>query len=321
LSAALSALVPADLAQGQTQSLASPPPAAPFSVHPAQSGEDSGAYTICISANEVNLLFTVSNRHGRFVKDLKQSDFALLDNQKAPAQIFSFSQQTNLPLRVGILIDTSSSIRQRFYFEQRAATEFLVQWLRPKVDKAFIMGFDATPVMKQDWTNNLDQLKAGIQAAKPGGGTALYDALYAACRDKLLDSTPGPVPERKVIILVSDGDDNQSRAVLGASIDMCQRAETIVYTISTNTGSWFGRGDEVLNMISEATGGTAFYPQKLEEISNGFRQIADELRSQYALQYKPADFRADGSFRGIYLSCLDRRYKVRAKRGYFTPRD
>ena len=319
--AALSALVPAALAQNQAQPQASSPPAAPSSVQPAQSGEDSGAYTIRTSANEVNLLFTVSNGHGRFMKDLKQSDFALLDDQKAPAKVFSFSQETNLPLRVGILIDSSASIRRRFNFEEQATIEFLVQLLRPKMDKAFIMGFAATPDLKQDWTNNLDQLKTAIQAAKPGGGTALYDALYTACRDKLLDSTSGPVPERKVIILVSDGDDNQSQALLDDSIDMCQRAETIVYTISTNTGPWFGHGDDVLKKISEATGGTAFYPQKLEEISNGFRHITDELRSQYALQYKPADFRADGSFRGIYLSCLDKRYKVRAKRGYFTPID
>jgi Ca-activated chloride channel homolog len=321
LSVAVSALMPGTLAQGQTQSQSGRPTAAPSSVQLAHNGEDSGTYTIRTSANEVNLLFTVSDRHGRFMKDMKQSDFALRDDQKAPAKVYSFSQETNLPLRIGILIDTSSSIRQRFNFERQAATEFLVQLLRPKMDKAFIMGFDATPHLKQDWTNNLDQLTAGIKAEKAGGGTALYDALYVACRDKLLDSRLGAVPQRKVIILLSDGDDNESRAVLGDSIDMCQRAETIVYTISTNTGSWFGRGDDVLKMISEATGGTAFYPQKLGEISKGFRQIADELRSQYALQYKPADFRADGSFRGIQLSCLDNRYKVRAKRGYFTPRD
>jgi len=320
-SAALSGLVPGSLAQHQAQPMARPPAAALSSLQSVQIGEDSGANTIHASANEVNLIFTVSNRQGRFMKDLKQSDFALLDDHKAPAQVYSFSQETNMPLRVGILIDTSSSIRQRFQFEQQATTEFLLQLLRPNIDQAFIMSFDATADLKQDWTSNLDQLKTGINAARPGGGTALYDALYTACRDKLLDSARGPEPVRKAVILVSDGDDNQSRALLEDSIEMCQRAETIVYTISTNTSPWLGRGDDVLKKISEATGGTAFYPQKLKDISSGFRHIADELHSQYALQYKPADFRADGSFRDIYLSCRDGRYTVRAKRGYFTSRD
>src|ERR1700748_2715644 len=120
-----------------------------------QQGGDQ-QYTISTSANEVDLVFTVTDKHGRFIKDLKQSDFALLDDQKAPAQIFSFTQETNLPLRVGIAIDTSTSIRQRFKFEQEAASEFLYKILRPRSDKAFVMGFDVTPDYKQDWTDNLD---------------------------------------------------------------------------------------------------------------------------------------------------------------------
>ncbi len=283
--------------------------------------QDSPEYTIRTSVNEVNLIFTVTDKHGRFIKDLRQNDFALLDDQKAPAQVFSFAQETNLPLRVGIVIDASTSIRQRFQFEQQATTEFLLQLLRPKTDKAFIMGFDVTPELKQDWTNNLDQLETGISALRPGGGTALFDALYTACHDKMLDSTRGLEPVRKAIVLVSDGDDNQSRAYLDDAIKMCQRAETIVYTISTNTSPSRGRGDDVLNKISTATGGITFYPQKLEDISNGFRNIAEELRSQYALAYRPADFKTDGAFRTIYLFCLDRKYTVRTRKGYFAPRD
>jgi VWFA-related protein len=314
------------LAQAQQ---ATPPPPAPAqnqqagrpAVQPAQPGDDPGSYTIRTNVNEVNLVFTVTDRHGRFIKDLKQSDFALLDDQKAPAQVFSFAQETNLPLRVGILIDASTSIRQRFQFEQQATSEFLQQLLRPKTDKAFVMGFDTSSDLKQDWTNNLDALEAGINALRPGGGTALFDALFTACHDKLLDSTRGLEPVRKAIVLVSDGDDNQSRAYLNDAIKMCQRAETIVYSISTNTSPSRDRGDDVLKKISEETGGITFYPQKIEDISNGFRNIADELRSQYDLVYRPADFKSDGAFRAIYLFCLDRKYTVRAKKGYFAPRD
>jgi VWFA-related protein len=275
-------------------------------------------YTITTSANEVDLVFTVTDKHGRFIKDLKQSDFALLDDQKAPAQVYSFTQQTNLPLRVGIVIDTSTSIRQRFQFEQQAASEFLSRTLHPQSDKAFVMGFDVTPDFKQDWTNNLDLLNTGINALRSGGGTALFDAVYTACRDKLLDVSRGQEPVRKAMVLVSDGDDNQSHAFLDDAIKECQRAETIVYTISTNVSPSRDRGDDTLQRIAEATGGRAFFPKRLEDISLNFLDIEDELRSQYALVYKPADFIANGAFRTIYLFSLDRRYMVRAPKGYFA---
>ena len=317
ISLSLSAFVAC--AQAQTQPSLSVVPTQPQQLAELPS-EDSPGYTIRTTANEVNLIFTVSDKHGRFIKALKQSDFALLDDKKAPAQVFSFSQETNLPLRVGILVDSSTSISQRFRFEQRAMEGFLTELIRPTTDKAFIMGFDTSPHVKQDWTNSLDKLEAGISALRPGGGTALYDALYTACRAQL-DLSRGPETVRKAIVLVSDGNDNQSLSFLDDSIKMCQRAETIVYTISTNTSSSRGRGDEVLKKISDSTGGIQFSPQKFEDISSGFRHIADELRSQYALAYKPADFKTDGSYRPIYLVCLDRKYTVRARGGYFAPRD
>jgi len=182
------------------------------------------------------------------------------------------------------------------------------------------MGFDVTPDYKQDWTNNLDLLNTGVNALRSGGGTALFDALYSACRDKLLDVSRGQEPVRKAIVLVSDGDDNQSHAYLTDAIKECQRAETIVYTISTNVSPSRDRGDDTLTKIAEATGGRAFFPKRLEDISLNFADIEDELRSQYALVYKPADFIANGAFRTIYLFCLDRKYTVRARQGYFAPR-
>jgi Ca-activated chloride channel homolog len=270
-----------------------------------------------IGVNEVNLIFTVTDRHGHYIPNLQQSDFALLDDQKAPSRVTSFRQQTNLPLRVGVVIDASTSIRTRFEFEQQSAVEFLMTTLKPQSDKAFVMGFDVTPNLTQDWTNNLDGLETGINRLRPGGGTAMFDAVYTACRDKLL-SQRGLEPVRKAMILISDGDDNQSRVHEDEAIKECQRAETIIYTISTNWTPSRGKGDKVLADMATATGGLYLAPPSVEEMSNSFKEIQAELRSQYQLTYTPADFKLDGAFRTIYLYCNDRRYQVRAKKGYFA---
>jgi len=289
---------------------------------PAQTGPDDeqGTYTFKTNVNEVNLTFTVTDHHGHFINHLQQQDFALLDDQRAPAQVYSFTQQTNQPLRVGLVIDASTSIRARFKFEQQAATEFLLSILRPRTDRAFIMGFDVSSYVTQGFTNNPDLLETGLNKLKPGGGTALYDAVYRACRDQMLRGIPENAEVRKALILVSDGDDNQSRAYLDDAIKMCQRAETTVFTISTNTSPTRERGDDVLKKMAQATGGTAFYPQRLEDISNEFHRVEEELRSQYSLAYKPADFRPDGSFRSIYLTALRGGYVVHARTGYFAPK-
>jgi Ca-activated chloride channel family protein len=285
-----------------------------------QSPEDTGQ-VFKIGVNEVNLIFTVTDKHGHYVPNLKQSDFALLDDQKAPEKVTSFRQQVNLPLRVGIVIDASTSIRTRFQFEQQSAVEFLLQILKAKSDRAFVMGFDVTPDIKADWTNNIDALETGINRLRPGGGTAMYDAVYTACRDKLLDASRGQEPVRKAMILISDGDDNQSRVHLDEAIKMCQRSETIVYSISTNWTPSRGKGDQVLTQLSQDTGGQVFFPPSVEQMTNSFKNIEEELRSQYALTYIPADFKANGQFRPIYLYCTDRRYVARARKGYFAPKD
>lgn len=276
--------------------------------------------SIKLGVNEVNLIFTVTDKHGRYNPNLQQSDFALLDDSKAPARVNSFHQQINLPLRVGILIDTSTSIRSRFQFEQQSANEFFLEMLKSKNDRAFVMGFDVTPTVTQDWTNNIDGLETGVNRLRPGGGTALFDAVYTACRDKLLDVSRGQEPTRKAIVLLSDGEDNQSRVYLDEAIKECQRAETIIYGISTNWTPSRGKGDKVLAQMAQDTGGQVFFPPTVEEVSNSFKDIEEELRSQYALTYTPADFKMDGSFRTIYLYCNDRHYQVRARKGYFAPK-
>jgi VWFA-related protein len=300
------------------QQPATQPVPAPAGQQPAEQQPDVNAPTIHLGVNEVNLIFTVTDKHGRYNPNLKQSDFALLDDQKAPARVNSFHQQINLPLRVGILIDTSTSIRSRFQFEQQSANEFLLQILKSK--SAFVMGFDVTPNVTQDWTNNIDGLETGINRLRPGGGTAMFDAVYTACRDKLLDISRGQEPTRKAMVLLSDGEDNTSRVFLDEAIKECQRAETIIYAISTNWTPSRGQGDQVLSQMAKETGGQVFFPPSVEEVSESFKQIEEELRSQYALTYTPADFKMDGAFRTIYLFCNDRRYVVRARKGYFAPR-
>lgn len=287
----------------------------------ATSGDQSSSFKIVRNVNEVNLIFTVTNKRGEFIPNLRLSDFALLDDQKAPERVTSFMQQTNLPLRVGLVVDTSTSIRQRFDFEKQSATQFLLQVLRSRADRAFVMGFDATPTLTQDWTNNLDALETGVNKLSSGGSTALYDAVYSACRDKQLSQTRGQEPVRRAIVVISDGNDNQSRVYIDEAIKMCQRAETIIYAISTNWTPSRGRGDDSLKKLAEATGGRAFFPPSMEDMVTGFNSISEELRSQYLLTYTPADFKTDGAFRTIYLYCLDRRYQVRAKKGYFAPRE
>ena len=287
----------------------------------SQGAGDQPQFTITTRVDEVDLSFSVTDRHGKYIDNLQLNDFALLDNGRAPAQIYRFERNTNLPLRIGILIDTSTSIRERFSFEQQAATEFLLQILRPRSDKGFIEGFDIAPDFTQNWTSSLDQLTSGIEALHSGGGTALFDALYTGCHEKMLDATQNHEPARKAIVLISDGDDNQSHAYLADAIKECQRAETSVYAISTNVSPSRDRGDDTLQKIADATGGRAFYPNRVEDMPVSFSQIQDELRSQYELSYKPADFVANGAFRTIYLFCLDRKYQVHGRTGYFAPRE
>jgi VWFA-related protein len=286
----------------------------------ADQSADLNVAPIRIGVNEVNLIFTVTDKHGEYKPNLRQSDFALLDDNKAPARVTSFHQQINLPIRVGIVIDASTSIRQRFQFEQQSATDFLLQILKARSDRAFVMGFDVTPTIYQDWTNNIDGLETGVNKMRPGGGTALFDAVYTACRDKLLDVSRGQEPVRKAMVLISDGDDNQSRVYKDEAIKECQRAETIIYAISTNWTPSRGEGDNVLTQMAAETGGQAFFPPSVEKMSESFKAIELELRSQYALTYTPADFKENGAFRPIYLYCNDRHYQVRAKKGYFAPK-
>ena len=285
----------------------------------ADNPDDQGAIiTLHSRVNEVNVLFIATDKHGKFVRDLTQKDFTILDDHKPPQAILNFHRETDLPLHLGLLIDVSGSVNSRFDFEQGAATSFLQHTLRAGFDKAFILGFNSHSQMAQDFTDNVPLLSASVHKLRDGGGTALYDAVYHACKDKFLkDRSERPL--RKAIIVVSDGEDNQSEFSKAQAIEMAQRAEVIIYAISTDDSGLVLRGDRVLEQLAEATGGRAFFPFKMKDITHSYDAIEDELRSQYVVSYKPADFNADGRFRTIEISSLKKDLQVRARKGYFAP--
>ncbi|HTC92677.1 MAG TPA: VWA domain-containing protein [Terriglobales bacterium] len=296
---------------------AAPVSALPYesSMLPADTPKPAETYSKLVDL--VQVIFTVTDKRGEFVKDLKQDQFKLLDNNLPPKEIVGFESQTDLPLRVGLLFDNSNSIRERFLFEQQATGQFLRKIIRPQSDKAFVLAFDEVPEVTQDFTSDPDKLNTGIQVIRPGGGTAMWDAVYYACRDKMMKEENN-TPVRRAIILLSDGDDNQSRVLRQEAVEMAQRAEVIIYTISTNLNNIQDSGDHNLQALADATGGRAFYPYKVSEISDDLSQIQSELRSQYSISYKPDDFIPNGQFRSIQIIPANKRLMVRARKGYFT---
>ena len=278
----------------------------------------SAMITLHARVNEVNVLFIATDKHGKFVRDLNQNDFNILDDHKPPQAILNFRRETDLPLHLGLLVDVSGSVDGRFDFEQNAATSFLQHTLRVGFDKAFIVGFNSHSQMAQDYTDNVQLLSAGVHKLHDGGGTALYDAVYRACKEKFLKDRPDH-PVRKAIVIVSDGEDNQSEFSKAQAIEMAQRSEVIIYAISTDDSGLVMRGDKVLEQLAEATGGRAFFPFKMKDITHSFAAIEDELRSQYVVSYKPANFDADGRYRSIEISTLKKDLQVRARKGYFAP--
>ncbi|MGC1434550.1 MAG: VWA domain-containing protein [Terriglobales bacterium] len=280
---------------------------------------DDSIITIKKRVDEVNVLFIATDRHGKFVRNLNEKDFAILDDHKPPQSIVNFRRETDLPIELGLLIDTSGSVRGRFDFEQDAAVSFLQNTVRPNFDKAFVVGFNGHSQMMQDFTDNAALLSAAVHRMQDGGGTALYDAIYRACHDNLIQDHEDH-PSRRAIVVVSDGEDNQSDFSEAQAIEMAQRAEVIIYAISTDDSGLVLRGDKVLQRIADATGGRAFFPYKMKDIKNSFAAIEDELRSQYIISYHPADFEANGHFRPIEITALKKDLQVRSRRGYYAPR-
>ena len=273
---------------------------------------------IAVRVNLVNVLFTATDKKNRLLLDLTKDDFRVLEDQKAQ-EIRFFSRESNLPLRIGIVIDTSNSVRDRLRFEQESAIDFLTTTLRPGKDLAYVLGFDVEAQVIQDYTEDMEKLAKAIRSLRAGGGTGLYDAVYFACKEKMLFFPPPEPYLRRVMILIGDGMDNQSIHTREEALGMAQRAEVTIFAISTNRSGAPIRGDAVLKRLAEETGGRAFFPFSVGDLAHNFQEISRELRSQYSLAYVSSNTAHDGTFRRITIDPLEKNVRVRAKTGYFAP--
>jgi Ca-activated chloride channel homolog len=296
------------------QKPAAPPEPAPSKPEPLDSST-----RITLDVTRVNMLFTVTDKKGRFITDLDREDFQVVESKK-PQTIQEFAAESNLPLRLGILIDTSNSIRDRFKFEQEAAIQFINSVVRAGQDKALIVSFDTSAELVADLIDDTEKLGGSVRGLRPGGGTALYDAIYFACRDKLSQDQPRH-KFRRAIVIVSDGDDNQSRVTRDQALEMAQKTDVVVHAISTNITRIETDGDKVLRYLTAETGGRAFFPFKVEDLDQSFENIANELRHQYNISYRPEPLKTDGLFHPVDLKVKGRKdLVVRCRKGYYAPR-
>jgi len=321
----------------QQQNPAAPPAPPPAAAKSQETPQQSGT-TFRTNVNLVDVLFTVLDRRNKLVPTLEKGDFKVFDDN-IPQDIRYFSKQSDLPLRIGMLLDTSNSIRDRLKFEQDAANNFLFSVLRPKKDEAFVMTFDDEPQLIQEFTNDTVALRDQILRTRAGGGTAVYDAIYQACQDQLSHPPrpPGDQPDvvRRVMILISDGEDNLSTHTRSEAIEMAQRYSVVIYTISTST-QWvtlddphkeysgnrkyhLTEGDEILKSLAEETGGRPFYPYHVDDLDQSFQDISDELRNQYSLAYNPQNHAFDSRYHKIRVETPEHKgFQVRARRGYYA---
>ena len=272
---------------------------------------------IKVDVARVPLLFTVTDKRNRFITDLDREDFEVFDNGKRQ-EIREFVRESDLPLRIGVVIDTSNSIRGRFKFEQEAAIEFLRGVLAEESDRAFLVSFDTQAELIVDYTNDIDRLAEGVRALRAGGGTALYDAIYYACRDKLPEDQPKE-QFRRALVVIGDGEDNHSTVTREDSLEMAHKAESVVYTISTNRSGKAELGDRTLRRFAQETGGISFHPFQARDLEQSFANIANELRHQYFILYSPSEFVNDGSFHRVRVKPQVKNAVVRVRRGYYAP--
>ena len=278
---------------------------------------DSDSDVIKIDVARVPLLFTVTDRKNRFITDLGREDFRVFDDGWEQ-EIREFDRESDLPLRIGVILDTSNSIRARFKFEQEAAIEFLQNVLAEESDRAFLVSFDTRAELIVDYTNDIEELADGVRRLRAGGGTALYDAIYYACRDKLPEDQPKE-QFRRALVVIGDGEDNRSSVTREDALEMAHKAEAVVYTISTNRTGHAAVGDKTLRRFATETGGRAYHPFQARDLQQSFVNIANELRHQYFILYSPSQFVNDGAFHSVEVRTRHRNATVRVRSGYYAP--
>ena len=274
--------------------------------------------TYRVSVDLVNVLCSAFDKNtNSFVTNLTRDDFIIYeDGQKQ--EIKNFARESNLPLTIAMLIDTSDSVAPKLKFEQEAAISFFQSILRER-DRAMLIEFDSGVTLLQDFTSDPNRLAREIRKLKAAGGTALYDAIYMACDEKLIRETG-----RKAMIILSDGEDESSNANYQQALEMALRAESTIFAISVSKGGFFGvegskEGDTVLKDMAKETGGRVFFPFKLSELDDNFRKINQELRSQFSIGYYSTNTARDGSFRKIEIKSAERNLQLRHRKGYYAP--
>jgi Ca-activated chloride channel homolog len=280
--------------------------------------------TLKVSVDLVNVQFSVTDRRGRFIPGLKAEDFVLEEDGKRQ-EILHFARENELPLTIGMLIDTSPSVRPVFEEEKETAVAFLESILKTN-DLALVIGFDRSVTLVQDYTDRTRLLKTAIDSLEIGGGTSLYDAIYLACKEKL-----GHEAGRKTVVLISDGEDTTSKTKFFEALVAAHQSDTVIYAISNsergifrgNGGTFGGGGGDAgtLRKFSEETGGATFFLDRSNTFKKIFDQIAQELRSQYSLGYMSTNAVKDGKFRQVKIVPRDSSYMVRARKGYYAPKD
>jgi Ca-activated chloride channel homolog len=284
-------------------------------------GKPSSPWTMRKSVDEVAVFFSATD-HGKSVTDLTDKEVGVLDDRKAPAAILGFRNEAQLPLRMGLIIDTSASIEKRFSFEQRSATNFIEKAMTEKNDLAFVVGVASSVLLVQDFTGDQKQISHSISELAPGGGTAIWDAVAFAA-DKLA-SRQETQPVARILVIISDGFDNSSSATLKDVIEEAVRREVIVYTVSTRDVTTRNEnnqlGDQALKLLAERTGGAAFVPGSLGFLNSSLGQLQEVIRSRYLISYKPAVFAHDGKYRAIDITARKSGQKlhVYARKGYYA---
>lgn len=275
--------------------------------------------TYRISVDLINIFCSAWNKDTKsFVTNLAREDFAIYEDG-LKQEIKNFAREANLPLTIALLVDTSNSVAPKLKFEQEAAINFFYTVLK-EGDRAMIVEFDSAVTLLQDFTNDPNKLAKQIRSMQAAGNTALYDAVVKTCDEKLIRETG-----RKTIVILSDGEDSASTETLERARAMALNADATIFSISINRGGFFGVGgdtrigDKVLTQLASETGGKALFPFQVEELDSAFREISQELRSQYNLGYISSNPLRNGSYRKIEVKVAEKNLKLNYRKGYFAP--
>ena len=289
---------------------------APAGAFPSVSRRASGVWTLRKSVDQVAVFFSVSS-HGHMISDLEQSEIRILDDNKPPEKVLQFAPQSKLPLRLALLVDTSGSVHDRFSFEKHTAAKFVQRILSSTSDLGFIAGFAGETTVTQDFTSDQGELAGGIDKLTNGGGTAIFDAVSFACW-KLAEYPDGERVAR-VLVILSDGEDNSSHSTLKQAIQAAEKTGVTIYTISTREDLGDKTdADKTLEALAERSGGEAMFPGDARGLGKSFDKLRELIRSRYFIAYKPAGFLPNGSYRTINITAEKdgKHLQVRTRKGY-----